>query len=64
MLTLLRYFNANLNDIHNSIMVEWCTAKAKEYLKKGDFKKCGYWSKQTSKYLMKRIDYLHHKGLL
>lgn len=64
MLTVLRYFSPTLNDIHNSIMVEWCIAKSKEYLKKDKFKKCAYWSKQSTKYLLKRIDYLHKKGLL
>ena len=64
MLTVCRLFSSDLKDIHNSIMVEWCMAKSRKYLECEDYKKSSYWSKMTGKYLLKRIDYLRHKGLL
>lgn len=64
MLTVLRYCNLNLKDIHYSIMVEWCIANSKHYMANEDFKRAAHWSKQSAKYLLKRLDVLHKRGLL
>ena len=56
MLTILRYFIPNIKDIHYSIMVKYCSANAKYYCKMKDIKNAAYWSKQMSKYLIKRLE--------
>lgn len=64
MLTLLRYFSPNSKDIYYSIMVEYCVAQAKYYCIIENTKKALYWSKLSTKYLFKRIDLLHKRGVL
>ena len=64
MLTMLRYFSPNAKDIYYSIMVEYCVAQANHYCIIEKPVKALYWSRQSTKYLLKRIDLLHKRGIL
>ena len=64
MLTVVRYFVPNLKDIHYSIMVEYCVAQSKYYCMIDEPVKALYWTKLSTKYLLKRLDVLHKRGVL
>lgn len=57
MLTIVRHFMPRFSLDYYGILVDWCLAEANYYCGVDD-KKCAYWSKRASKYLLKRIDCL------
>ena len=57
MLTIMKMFMPKHKDSLYGIMVEWCIARSQYYSNK-DIKKSVYWTKQASKYLLKRLNNL------